>query len=318
MSGLRSTRVRRLAGVAAVLGVLALLSTACTTPSTPNPNQPGGSSFTFRATRAEVVSHNDSFLQGTRDEPFVYNVWFRVKLGVPNSAQVGVAGSRDSASMSLGNGESRYLFSDAEQGAVRFDNVRLVDAGDLLNPQNHLEVVGSWTWAMEEDNISVKGLTDKTAQILKNTLNSTLATMSLPSDTGALVSQIMGSIPQAFLFFAGAAFASIPGLSDDVVGSNIYAGVGATGTLASVLDAATQREQARTIEHFATRVVTHDGGWTAVYHGDTLYEYAGGHGATSAGLSSAPGEVTALDLEAAGPRHRLLMAEQWSYIRQGC
>jgi hypothetical protein len=240
MSGLRSTRVRRLAGVAAVLGVLALLSTACTTPSTPNPNQPGGSSFTFRATRAEVVSHNDSFLQGTRDEPFVYNVWFRVKLGVPNSAQVGVAGSRDSASMSLGNGESRYLFSDAEQGAVRFDNVRLVDAGDLLNPQNHLEVVGSWTWAMEEDNISVKGLTDKTAQILKNTLNSTLATMSLPSDTGALVSQIMGSIPQAFLFFAGAAFASIPGLSDDVVGSNIYAGVGATGTLASVLDAATE------------------------------------------------------------------------------
>lgn len=88
--------------------------------------------------------------------------------------------------------------------------------------------------------------------------------------------------------------------------------------VASVLDAATQREQARTIEHFATRVVTHDGGWTAVYHGDTLYEYAGGHGATSAGLSSAPGEVTALDLEAAGPRHRLLMAEQWSYIRQGC
>lgn len=240
MSASRTARARRRFGVAAVVGVLALLSTACSTPSTPNPTQPGGSSFTFRATRAEVVSHNDTFLQGTRDEPFVYNVWFRVKLGVPNSAQVGVAGSRDSASMSLGNGESRYLFSEAEQGAVRFDNVRLLDAGDLLNPQNHLEVVGSWTWAMEEDNISVKGLTDKTAQILKNTLNSTLATMSLPSDTGALVSQIMGSIPQAFTFFAGAAFASIPGLTDDVVGSNIYAGVAATGTLASVLDAATE------------------------------------------------------------------------------
>ena len=88
--------------------------------------------------------------------------------------------------------------------------------------------------------------------------------------------------------------------------------------VSAVLEVATRREQTRTIEHFATRVVTHDGGWTAVYHGDTLYESAGAHGATSAGLTSAAGEVTALDLNAAGPRHRLLMAEQWSYIRQGC
>ncbi len=221
MIGLRRSRPRRILGVVAALGAFALLGAACST----SPPQPGGSSFTFRATKAEVVSHNDAFLQGTRDEPFAYNIWFRVKLGVPGSAQAGVAGSRDSASMSLGNGESRYLFSDAEQGAVRFDGVKLLDIGDLLNPQNNLEIVGSWTWAMEEDNISVKGLADKSAQILKNALNATLAPMTLPSDLNDLVSQILGSIPQALLFFAGAAFASIPGLTDDVVGSNVYAGV---------------------------------------------------------------------------------------------
>lgn len=232
MIGLRRSRPRRILGVVAALGAFALLGAACST----SPPQPGGSSFTFRATKAEVVSHNDAFLQGTRDEPFAYNIWFRVKLGVPGSAQAGVAGSRDSASMSLGNGESRYLFSDAEQGAVRFDGVKLLDIGDLLNPQNNLEIVGSWTWAMEEDNISVKGLADKSAQILKNALNATLAPMTLPSDLNDLVSQILGSIPQALLFFAGAAFASIPGLTDDVVGSNVYAGVAATGTLGSAID----------------------------------------------------------------------------------
>lgn len=240
IGGASQKRRPGLAGLVALLGVMAVVGAACSTPPTgPGGGGPGGGSWTFRATKVQVVSHNDAFLQGTRDEPFVYNVWFRVKLGVPGSAEVGVAGSRDAATMSLGDGEGRYLFSETEQGAVRFDNVRNFDIGDLLNPQNHLEVVGVWSWAMEEDNISVRGLVDKSAGILKTALNNTLAPMSLPSDTNALVSQIMGSIPQPFLFFAGAALASIPGLTDDVVGSNVYAGIGAGGTLASVLDAAT-------------------------------------------------------------------------------
>lgn len=227
--------------LSAVVALVALVGAACTTP-TPGPGGggPSGSSYTFRATKVDVVNHNDSFLQGTRDEPFVYNIWFRVKLGVPNSAVVGVSGARDAAVMSLGDGDGRYLFSNDEQGAVTFNDVNLYDIGDLFNPNNHLEVVGSWTWAMEEDNISVKGLANDSAALLRTALNSTLATMTLPTDAGALVADLMASIPHPFQFFAGAALASIPGLTDDVVGSNIYAGVAATGTLASVLDAATE------------------------------------------------------------------------------
>lgn len=226
--------------LATAVGLVALVAGACS-PPTPGPGGggPSGSSYTLRATKVDVVAHNDAFLQGTRDEPFIYNLWFRVKLGVPNSAVVGVSGSRGSATMSLANGEGRYLFSTAEQGAVDFDDVRLFDIGDLLNPNNHLEVVGSWTWAMESDNISVKGLADDSAALLRTALNNTLGTMTVPSDAGALVGDLIASIPHPFQFFAGGALASIPGLTDDVVGSNIYAGVAATGTLASVLDAAT-------------------------------------------------------------------------------
>ena len=209
--------------LATAVGLVALVAGACS-PPTPGPGGggPSGSSYTLRATKVDVVAHNDAFLQGTRDEPFIYNIWFRVKLGVPNSAVVGVSGSRGTATMSLGNGEGRYLFSTAEQGAVDFDDVRLFDIGDLLNPNNHLEVVGSWTWAMESDNISVKGLADDSAALLRTALNNTLGTMEVPNDAGALVGDLIASIPQPFQFFAGAALASIPGLTDDVVGSNIF------------------------------------------------------------------------------------------------
>lgn len=61
------------------------------------------------------------------------------------------------------------------------------------------------------------------------------------------------------------------------------------------------------IEHFSTRVALHEGGWTAVYHGDAVYEEVG-----------RAGGMAEVDLEAPGPRHRLVMSETWSYVREGC
>ncbi len=68
-----------------------------------------------------------------------------------------------------------------------------------------------------------------------------------------------------------------------------------------------ESSSSRPIEHFSTRVATHDGGWTAVYHGDVVYETLGDLGGM--------GEV---DMDAPGPRHRLVMSERWSYLREGC
>jgi 8-oxo-dGTP pyrophosphatase MutT (NUDIX family) len=52
------------------------------------------------------------------------------------------------------------------------------------------------------------------------------------------------------------------------------------------------------VEHFATRIVVVGETWMALYHGDVAYE--GG------------------DADADGPRHRLLMDQTWSYVREGC
>ncbi|MEZ5240099.1 MAG: NUDIX domain-containing protein [Microthrixaceae bacterium] len=74
-------------------------------------------------------------------------------------------------------------------------------------------------------------------------------------------------------------------------------------SVARILDAAPTGP----IEHFSTRVALRDGGWTAVYHGDSTFDELGDLGGK--------GEV---DLDAPGPRHRLVMAERWSYQREGC
>ena len=97
----RSVRLRRVAALIAVPVVAVLVAASCSTPpGTPAPNY----GFKFRASKVTVVNHNDTFFYGTRDEPFVYNLWFRVKVGVPGSAQVGIVGDRSQAFDDLGDG----------------------------------------------------------------------------------------------------------------------------------------------------------------------------------------------------------------------
>ncbi len=230
----RHVRVRRAFGALTIPIVAALIAASCSTP----PGVPvTGSSFKFRANKVTVVNHNDTFVYGTSDEAFLYQLWFRVKVGQPNSAQVGLVGDRANATGSLGDGQSQALVG-GQQAEVNFSNVQLLDVLDTVNPANAIEVVGSWTWAMEKDDVSVAGVANDVLPVLKNALNSTVAAGALPTDANALVGQVFGDFGSAFSLIAGALFASIPGIPDDGVGSNFYVGIAAKGTLAAAVNAA--------------------------------------------------------------------------------
>ena len=151
MPSLHSRRTRVTALAAGVLLAVSLLAAACNTPP-PSPTDP--TNFQFRASKVTVQNTNDTFIYGTRDEPFVYNLWFRVRLGDPGSAQAGVTGNRSWAVGSLGAGQSATL-SPGAGGAVSFNNVKLLDWNQIADGNNHLEIVGTWTWAMEQDDVSV-------------------------------------------------------------------------------------------------------------------------------------------------------------------
>ncbi len=219
------------------VAVLAMVAAACAPAPASGPGGgPNYPDFRFTANKVTVVNHNDSFFYGTRDEPYAVNLWFRVKVGVPNSAQVGVVGDRSQAIDDLGDGESHAL-SASRQAAVDFNDVELLDVGDLLNTNKHLEIVGTWTWAMERDDVGVTGVMGNVTNVVKNTLNNVVGNGTLPSDPADLVPMLLGDFGDAFDLIAGALFSSIPGIPDDAVGSRFYIGVASTGTLSNIVDA---------------------------------------------------------------------------------
>lgn len=230
-----SNRTRTL--TAAVIASLALVAGACAAPGGGGGNGGGLPDFRFTANKVTVVEHNDSFLYGQRDEPFVVNLWFRVKVGEPGSAQVGIAGDRSAAYDDLGNGESLAL-TGTQQAAVNFNDVELLDVVDLVNPNKNLEIVGTWSWAMEADDVGVGGVIDSSLNVMRNALNVIVASGNVPEDPNVLVAALLGDFGDAFNLIAGALFSSIPGIPDDAVGSRFYIGVGAKGALSNIIDAA--------------------------------------------------------------------------------
>lgn len=229
-----TVRLRRALALLSIPLAAALVAASCTTPGGTPAATTG---FKFRANKVTVVNHNDSFIYGTRDEPFVYQLWFRVKVGVANSAQAGVVGERGNAIVDLGDGQSQVLVGP-QRAEVDFQNVRLLDVGDLVNPTNQLEVVGTWTWAMEKDDVSVGSVAQEATSVIENALNATVAAGTLPSDPSVLVGQLFDNFGSAFNLIAGSLFNSIPGIPDDAIGSRFYVGVAATGALADVINGA--------------------------------------------------------------------------------
>jgi len=233
--------------LAALLAVVALVA-ACVPPPS-EPGSPGRlpTNFQFRADRVTVIEHNDNFVYGSRDEPYLLNVWFRVRLGQHGSARAGVVGDRAAATFSLGTFQSRHL-EPHQQAAIDFNDVKLLDVADLFSGNDHLEVVGTWTWAMERDDVGVTGVANNVASILEDALNQTVARGGLPSEPEELVSLITDDLGRAFNLVAGALFGSIPGIPDDAIGSRFYVGLGTRGTLAQIVDSTTDNVAFPTVQ----------------------------------------------------------------------
>jgi hypothetical protein len=226
------TRIRSVAVGVLTLAVMGLTA-ACMPPT------PGGRSVTFKANSVTVNDSQDEtcvlgICANRSDEPYVFNIAFRVKIGVPNSAQAYLVGDRSNAVNSLGAGQSATLTGN-QQAAVNFGGITGLDVADLLNPENHLEVVGVYTWANEQDTVPIGQAATGTAAVLKDALNSTLATADLSNfDASAIVNLIFDNLGSAFGIVSG----NIPlfGLGDDNLGGAIYVGIGAQGTLGDLIN----------------------------------------------------------------------------------
>jgi hypothetical protein len=239
MEGIMNSRFKqRSALLVAAVSALALVAAACAPP-------PATDKWEFKATKVTVNDSQDEVwagplcisFTGCTDEPYVINIATRVKIGVPNSASGFVVSSRNDNPEKVAEGTTVVLDgSEGKSGApVVFPGVQRLDIADLLNTNNHLEVMVVYTWVMEEDSVPVNTAADDVKDLLVDGLNASLAQGSIPSDLNSLLNLILGNLGSAFTLLLSN-FPDITGAFDDVGGGAINVGIAAKGGLAGVID----------------------------------------------------------------------------------
>jgi len=235
-----------LAGGIAMLAVMGVAASCA-------PTAPGGGGgiatkdWAFKGTSVTVNSSQDEVrdpifgtcisFAGCKDEPYLLNIGFRVKIGQPGSAQTFVVNPRTDAPEDVGPGQTVNVVGTAAESKTTFNGIQGLDVFDLANANNKLEVVGTYVWSSEEDQVGNGAAANAVANLLKDALNATLATADLTSlDAQFIIDLILGNLGGAFGIIGN----NIPllGLGDDVLGGGMYIGIGAVGTLGSALDAA--------------------------------------------------------------------------------
>lgn len=220
------------AGIVSIVAVISLTA-ACV------PEAPAGETWSFRANSVRIDDMQDLYvpLLNTGDEPYLINIGFRVKLNQANSASAWVVNTNNSAPQQVSEGSTRTLTGN-QRAQVNFSNVQPLDILDFLNESNRLEIVGVYTWSVEEDQISATLATaaNSTATLLRNVLNDTVAKMEVPGDLGDLLGMIMSNLGPAL----GIALGNVPlfGLGDDVLGGSLHIGVGVKGAAADIINGA--------------------------------------------------------------------------------
>lgn len=250
----RPRSVRRVYAVA-LLTVVAVTAAACGAPPPPPPQS--SANWKIQASTLTVVDdNNDCFGLCAADEPYLVNLGFRVQFNTPNSASTFVVddvsnelkcpGSPPSGlfadTSSCATGESTGV--PAAMGLISFPGLKLVDVGDLLF-QYSPEVAGAFTFAYEEDQVFGSGNVADTvasfAGALRNVLNSTVATGTLPTDgnaAAALIVDVIGDVALSFIGNTLLGLLSGLGNADDLIGVAPVIVVGVTGTLASLVNLA--------------------------------------------------------------------------------
>lgn len=243
------TRKRLAASAFAMLAVVGMVA-ACTPPD--SSGKPPKVDWSFRGTQVKVHESQDAVFFGlinNKDEPFLLNVAFRVTIGKKDSAKAWVVNNRTAAPQNIGEGTTVAVSNEAG-GKVVFDGVRPVDVLDLVN--NKLEIVGTYTWAAEQDDTTLQAGAQLVADLLEGALNTTIANTNLAAgvDANALAQDILdllvttlfdwdgisGAFSLAWKALTSSSFSFLGDTSDDALGGGLFIGIGARGTLASALD----------------------------------------------------------------------------------
>jgi hypothetical protein len=291
---MNTRRSARCATVGLVLSI-GLVAASCVVPS------PGGgfapANWSFKGNSVKVLDSQDEvciiFCVNQRDEPYLLQIAWRVKINQPNSAQAWVVGHRDNAYDDVGVGETHAL-SGSEQAKVTFTGVKPLDVVDLFNTNNKLEVFGTYTWAMEQDTVGIQSAAEEVADLFEDALDATLATATLPTEESAIVDLVLDLL---FDNIGGAIIillSNIPlfGLGDDLLGGAFYVGLGAAGTLGAGINAVLSGVSIPSMDLLGDNMIppkiVGGGMYTMTYQKDFSQNFSGADGTHQYSFTSGP------------------------------
>lgn len=213
----------------------ALLGAACT-PAGPAPAQ-------WKVSPKSITVHNGEDNDGG-DEPYVMQLGFRSKLGVPGSSSATFASQCYTHKLPAQNAgtDGTTLIVPAGAADILLPNVQNLDIGDLALGTAPFEIIGTLTFVAERDGVFDScAISDALKLALVSTLTDALELLIANSDTPPTTEDLIQLIVDNLGNFLGALGSLIGsvieglGNPDDIIGVAVQIHLPTTGALTGLI-----------------------------------------------------------------------------------
>ena len=229
--------MRKLPVVATVVVVIAIITAACT-PGGPAPRNWKVSPLSVKVVAQE--EHDDG-----GDEPYVVQLGFRSKLGVPGSTDAFTKSQCWAHSLTPKDTGSAGTTVNIPPGAadIPFPNAQNLNIGDVLLKTAPLEIFGTISFAMERDGVFsschvTDALNSALVGVMKDSLELLIANSAVPPTQEQLISMIVSHIDDFIRAGLHILVAQLEGLgdADDIVGIVVQIHLPTAGAFTSLLN----------------------------------------------------------------------------------
>jgi hypothetical protein len=213
--------MKRITAVAALLLACSLVAASCTIGG------PAPTTWKVRPVSITVVDDEDN---DGGDEPYVIQIGFRSKLGVPHSSATQIASQCWNQAVPPMNAGSNGTTLTVPPGAadITFPATQNLDVGDVLLGTAPFEIFGTLTFVMERDGLfagcAVSDLLDNAlVGVMKDALDLLIAGSDVPPTQEQLVNLILshlGDFLNAVGSYIGAIIEGL-GNPDDIMGVGV-------------------------------------------------------------------------------------------------
>jgi hypothetical protein len=232
--------MRKVSVIGSLVVALALVAAACTPPSGPAPRN-----WKVSPTSVKVIDPED--VDGG-DEPYVIQIGFRSKIGVPGSSDTSIASqcySRKLPPTNVGTPGTTVTIPPGSAD-IAFGDVQNLDIGDVLLELAPFEIFGTLAFVVERDGLFPDScaISDAFRSLLLNPLEDALdlliAAQPVPPTQEQLIQLIVNSIDDFLGALGSLIVAVFEGLGnpDDVIGIGVQALLPTAGAFTDLLNTA--------------------------------------------------------------------------------